>query len=262
MECAETGRVLAKAMQRKGVPVAIPRSPRDLRGVVKRNQRRPYIYTPDEVAQLLKVASVFPSPRAPLRPIALYTMIVLAYCAGLRLGEIVRLKVQDIDVEAATISVRDTKFYKARLLPVTMTVMRALGAYLQARLAAGAPADSASALFWNAQTSRAYSQIRISKLLVQVIRDAGLKPLPGYVGPRVHDLRHAMAVNRMIAWYRNGINPQVQLPYLASYLGHVSIQSTLVYLTSTQELLQQASERFEAFGARNLSDPVGGQSCE
>jgi hypothetical protein len=38
-------------------------------------------------------------------------MIVLAYCAGLRLGEIVRLKVQDIDLETASISVRDTKFF-------------------------------------------------------------------------------------------------------------------------------------------------------
>jgi integrase len=261
MDCIDTGRVIAKALQRNGVPVEPPESPRGLRGAVKRSQRRPYIYTPDEVAQLLKTASAFPSPRAPLRPIALYTMIVLAYCAGLRLGEIVRLKVQDIDLETASISVRDTKFFKSRRLPVTTTVMAALSGYLHARLLAGAPADGGSALFWNIQTSRGYSQIRVSKLLVQVVRDSGLKPLPGRAGPRVHDLRHAMAVNRMTAWYRDGINPQVHLPYLAAYLGHASIKSTLVYLTTTQELLQQASERFEVFGAHNLGESVGGESC-
>ncbi|MFP3608030.1 tyrosine-type recombinase/integrase, partial [Paraburkholderia sp. SIMBA_053] len=74
----------------------------------------------------------------------MYTMIVLAYCAGLRLGEIVRLKVQDIDWETASISVRDTKFFKSRRLPVTTTVMTALSGYLHARLLAGAPADGGS----------------------------------------------------------------------------------------------------------------------
>ena len=50
----------------------------------------------------------------------------------------------------------------------------------------------------------------------------------------------------MVAWYQAGINPQRQLPYLATYLGHRNINSTLVYLTITQELLQLASERFKA----------------
>ena len=34
----------------------------------------------------------------------------------------------------------------------------------------------------------------------------------------------------MLAWYRKGINPQSHLPYLATYLGHKDINSTLVYL--------------------------------
>lgn len=47
----------------------------------------------------------------------------------------------------------------------------------------------------------------------------------------------------MQAWYRDGVNPQSQLPYLATYLGHKDINSTLTYLTLTPELLQHASER-------------------
>jgi integrase len=56
----------------------------------------------------------------------------------------------------------------------------------------------------------------------------------------------------MLAWYREGVNPQSRLPYLATYLGHKDINSTLVYLTITQELLQQAGERFRVRGARIL----------
>src|SRR5204862_790367 len=84
-----------------------------------------------------------------------------------------------------------------------------------------------------------YSRDRAGKLLVRVLRLAKLKPAPGRVGPRVHDLRHAFVAGRMLAWYREGINPQSRLPYLATYLGHKDINSTLVYLTITQELLQQ-----------------------
>ena len=71
----------------------------------------------------------------------------------------------------------------------------------------------------------------------------------GRGGPRIHDLRHAFVVHRMTAWYRQGINPQNRLPYLAAYLGHRDIHSTLVYLTITQELLQHANNRFRAVEA-------------
>jgi hypothetical protein len=56
----------------------------------------------------------------------------------------------------------------------------------------------------------------------------------------------------MIAWYRDGIDPGPRLPYLATYLGHKDICSTLVYLTVTVELLEIASGRFQALGAANL----------
>ena len=71
-------------------------------------------------------------------------------------------------------------------------------------------------------------------------------------GARVHDLRHAFVASRMLTWYREGINPQSRLPFLATYLGHKDIHSTLVYLTVTQDLLQQASERFRVRGAQLL----------
>jgi hypothetical protein len=86
-------------------------------------------------------------------------------------------------------------------------------------------------------------------LLANVIRKAGLKPPTGRIGPRVHDLRHAFVVNRMLSWYREGINPQSRLPYLATYLGHKDVYSTLTYLTITPELLQEASKRFRLLGA-------------
>jgi hypothetical protein len=68
-----------------------------------------------------------------------------------------------------------------------------------------------------------------------------------------------MVVNRILAWYRAGINPQDKLPFLATYLGHRDIHSTLVYITVTQDLLQQAGERFRTFGAHCLHVAEGVQ---
>jgi integrase len=77
------------------------------------------------------------------------------------------------------------------------------------------------------------------------MRRAGLKPVHGCQGPRVHDVRHSFVAHRMLSWYRSGIETQSLLPYLATYLGHKDIRSTLVYLTATEDLLHHVSERFK-----------------
>jgi integrase/recombinase XerD len=252
-ECQQVGRSLAKAWRRLDPSVELPKVDRRLSRQLAQQRRCPYIYSPQEVRHLLDTARAFPSPRSPLRPLTLYTMIVLAYCAGLRLGEFVRLTLDDVHLDAGEIAIRETKFFKSRTLPLTDSVMSALRDYLEARRRAGASQDGSSGLFWRGPGAAAsYSYAMTEHLLISVLRRAGLKPEKGHVGPRIHDLRHAMVVNRMLQWYREGINPQARLPYLATYLGHKDINSTLVYLTVTQELLQQASERFRAFGARSL----------
>jgi hypothetical protein len=49
------------------------------------------------------------------------------------------------------------------------------------------------------------------------------------------------------------------LPALATYMGHVGISSTRVYLQPTAELLQQVNQRFRNHYLKNI-DPHGGQS--
>jgi len=249
-DCHQAGRALSKALRRIDPTIESIAFDRRLQKQAQQSHRRPYIYTEDEVHRLLEAAKSFPSPQSPLRPLTLYTMLVLAYCAGLRLAEIVHLTVGDVHLGDKTIEIRDTKFFKSRRLPLSQSVISALRHYLDARHRAGAPNDPSTGLFWHQKASGRYSYEMGGKLLVSVLRRGGLKSTKGRTGPRIHDLRHAFVVNRMLAWYREGINPQSRLPYLATYLGHKDINSTLVYLTITQELLQQASERFRVRGAR------------
>lgn len=262
LECVQVGRIVARAMHRTNETVVVPAFDNRLQQQVRRSQRRPHIYSETEICSLLAVARSFPAPDTPIRPVMLYTMIVLGYCVGLRIGEIVRLTVGDVDLDARTIEIRETKFFKSRRLPVTRSVTKALRDYLEARILDGASADPSAPLFWCRSKRRAYRYVTIRALLRRVIREAGLKPLPGRVGPRIHDLRHSFVVARILAWYREGVNAQTRLPYLATYLGHKDIHSTLVYITITEELMQQAAKRFRSHGAHLLRSTTGGNACQ
>jgi len=234
------GRLLAGALNRQGASIVVPVD-RLLRRQDQNNRRHPYIYATEEVERLLETARRYPSPRAPLRPLTLYTMVALAYSAGLRLGEIVRLKLKDVDLKDGSIEIRETKFFKSRRLPLSATAIRVLSDYLTARHKAGAPLDPETSVFWH--NKRGYSYSTTEELLHRVIGRSGIQTKDGRK-PRVHDLRHAFTVHRLTSWYRDGIQPESRLPYLAVYLGHRDINSTLVYLTMTDELLEWANQRF------------------
>ena len=256
-EAQSCGRIISTALHRLDSTTEILPIDRQLSRQLRLQHRRPCICTTEDIRRVLDAARTFPSPRALLRPVSLYTMVVLAVCAGLRLGELARLTLGDVHLDDGILEIRETKFFKSRRLPLTPSVVAALRAYLQARQQAGAPLQPDAGLFWHQQRRGWYSRVMIEKLLVRVFRRAGLKPTRGKVGLRVHDLRHLFVVRRMMLWYQEGVNPQAHLPYLATYLGHKNINSTLIYLTITQELLQQASERFRQ-QSRRVLQPAGG----
>ncbi len=214
----------------------------------------PHIYSGDEIVALLKAArQLEPSAHAPLRPQILYIMILLLYTTGMRVGETLKLRLRDIDRKNQTLCIRETKFYKSRLVPLSPSMMKELEKYLQLRQRSGAPTNSEAPVFYNPQREEAYSRSVIEKPFCHMLRDLGLKPTRGRSGPRIHDLRHTMAVRRLENWYRRGVDVQSKLGLLSTYLGHVGIASTQRYLTMTTELLQQASRRFNQYFTSTLN---------
>jgi integrase/recombinase XerD len=257
-QCHETGRTLSRALKRIDPTAELIPWDKRIHRAARKGYRQPYVFSEQEIHSIFEAVQSFPSPRCPLRPQTLYTMLVLAYCCGLRIGEIVRLNVGDVDLENQVIEIRETKFFKSRRLPLSNSAAAALRSYAVARRKAGAPSESSSGLFWHEQPPGRHSIVVAGQMLARVLRRAGIKPERGRVGPRVHDLRHAFVCHRMLTWYREGINPQSRLPFLATYLGHKDIKSTLVYLTITAELMQHANERFRQYGAFTLAAEMGG----
>lgn len=259
LEAQQCGRMLSKVQARHDPTAAIIPSDPQLRRRWRASLRRPYIYTEQEVVRLLETARQLPSRVYPLRPWSAYTMLLLAYCAGLRIQEVVNLNLGDVDLTDGALEIRNSKFFRSRRLPLPSGVVKALRDYIEERRKAGAPMDPEAGLFWQTLRSKRYSKKAAQTVLVTVLRRSGIKSGRGRTGPRVHDMRHAMVCNRMLGWYRQGINPQSHLAHLSTFMGHTDIQYTLTYLTVTPELLQLASERFRRNAVHVLHNTEGPQ---
>jgi integrase/recombinase XerD len=209
----------------------------------------PHIYSMDELRRLLNGTASYQKhkTRILMEPHTFRALLLLLYGAMLRVSEALSLNLADVDLEEAVIVIRDTKFYKSRLVPLgcdlneVMTryaAQRKRDGHLQrnntpffvTRLGARIPIRLIQRAF---RRLRAYSSVR---------RKGGPR-----CQPRLHDLRHAAAVHRLTTWYREGKDVQKLLPLLSTYLGHTDIASTQVYLTMTPELLHEASKRFATY---------------
>jgi integrase/recombinase XerD len=159
------GRALARSLHRTDATVADIPLDRSLVRAATHQQRSPYIYSEDDIRDLLTTARQWASPCAPLRPLTLEAMLTLAYGAGLRLGELVRLTRGDLDLQHATIEIRQTKFFKLRRLPLAATIMTTLQRYVAARRQVGASEAADAALFWNEQKRQGYALVTAEHLL-------------------------------------------------------------------------------------------------
>lgn len=203
--------------------------------------RTPHIFTHDEIKALL-VAAHDLSPPGSLRPMTFSTLFGLLYTTGLRVGEAIALNLADVDLPQQRLYVHQSKFRKSRWVPMSPSTCSVLERYIQerTRIFPAAPQDP---LFVNLQGRRFFRQI-VYTAFRQALSRCGLRGGKGDRGPCIHDLRHSYACNRLLAWYRQERDVNALLPALATYLGHVSITYTQVYLRATAELLEMANQRF------------------
>lgn len=220
---------------RSPLPTNVPRCPQAF---------VPYIYCEDEIKRLLAAAASLEHRN--LSSPTCRTLLLLLYGTGLRIGEALGLDLADVDLESALLRIRETKFYKTRIVPVGADLTRVLRDYLLER-GKSAPVCADGPFLLTRQGKRP-SRAGAEEAFKQLRRHAKVSRVDGSrYQPRLHDMRHTYAVTRLVRWYREGADVQRLLPQLATYLGHVHISGTQRYLTMTPELLRQASLRFERY---------------
>ena len=206
---------------------------------------QPYIFSEAEVAHLLRTASSLKrNPSSPLRPEVIRLAIALLFTTGIRRGELLALKLGDYNRRESTLHIRETKFYKSRLLPINGSIAGEMEKCLHVRTRRKLPVSPDTALIWNAAWGGgAYSGTSLQRALRPLLQKCGIVTPKGRL-PRIHDFRHSFAVNTLLRWYRAGVEVEAKLPLLATYLGHGSAVSTHYYLHCIEPLRTAASERF------------------
>jgi integrase len=205
------------------------------RGWFKR--RKPFIYSPEQVAMLVWAASQL-KPNNSIRPATYSTLFALLAATGLRISEALTLEVQDITDDG--LLVRATKFKKDRLVPVHPSTRQALERYLRYR--AHVPTTSASVFISMKGTALCYSTVVTTFL--SLMRSLGLREKPG--GPRIHDLRHTFAVRSLENCAGDAEAVLRHATALSTYLGHAHISDTYWYLQATPLLMEQIAQAGES----------------
>ncbi len=210
---------------------------------------RPYLYTDEEIEQLLHATLHMPlSPQqrntCALLPWVYYCLFGLLSVSGLRLGEVRNLKLEDVDLRAGVLTVRGGKFGKDRWVPIHPTTCKVLSRYIERRKRHWGARSVSPYLFVSSWGNR-LDGAQVHRAFYAASRRIGLRGARDSHGPRLHDLRHRFATTTLVNWYRSKEDPERRLPFLSAFLGHVHVADTQWYLSGSPELMREAMRRLE-----------------
>ena len=220
-------RELARWLGRRGVPAyvlpagALPRPARYV----------PHIYTDQELAALFaQTDRCHYDSQVPFRHLVMPVLFRTIYACGLRASEARLLRFGDVDLAAGVLTIRDGKGGKDRQVPVSAPLRDRLADY-HARVAGRTGGD----WFFPGTAGQPLTLVNIDKNFRRFLWQARIPHGGRGHGPRVHDLRHSMAVNNLRSWFARGEDVGALLPVLQAYMGHSSIADTDYYLRLTAE---------------------------
>ena len=210
-------------------------------GVFPRRRHRPtpYLWSPAEIARLLNGARAL---RSPLRAATHETLFGLLAATGMRLGEAISLDRSDVDLRTGVVTIRQAKLDRERFVPLHPSATAALRRYTvdRDRLCPNPRCGK----FFVSGTGTALNRSAVGKTFRHITTTAGIRTAT--VHPRIHDLRHSLAVRTLIDWHRRGMSIDEHIAALSAYLGHVSPTDTYWYLSASPELMQLAAQRLHA----------------
>jgi integrase len=200
---------------------------------VNRHQYVPYIFSESELAKIFTAADMIqPLTASPLRHFILPLLFRMLYGCGLRISEALNLMVCDIDLKAGTLTIRQAKHDKDRIIPMAESLTERSRQYLQ-DVHSGSMDET---YFFPSPHGGRYSADRIYDYFRSFLWAAGISHGGRGHGPRLHDFRHTFSVHCLKKWVLNKNDLTVLLPYLSTYLGHVDLRSSQYYLRLTADL--------------------------
>ena len=146
------------------------------------------------------------------------TALKLCYGMGLRISEIVSLKITDIDSKSMRVHIQRGKGKKDRYVNLPQSILEQLRAYYKAY--------QPKEYLFEGQYGGMYSKRSLQKVFKDALRKAGIQKPVG-----IHSLRHSYATHLL----ENGTD----IRFIQELLGHRDIKTTLIYTYVSDKSLQK-----------------------
>jgi integrase len=197
----------------------------------------PYIYSHEEIAAIFHSCHRLRLGCRDMRS-GLFVMpflLRMLYATGIRIGEALSLRNQDVNIDEKHFTLRGTKNTKDRLIPFTDTLATVIQDYLQHRNALPVIGiNNDCSIFFVSLIGMPFTKGPVERWFRKILVNANIRLKED--GPRVHDIRHTFACHSFIKLAENGMDLYCSWPYLSTYLGHQSLRATEQYIRLTEQL--------------------------
>lgn len=205
-------------------------------------RKRPHIYTMEETCLLMEKSDSLYSPDG-IRALTMRTAIGLLWATGLRTSELVNLKTSDVDFDNSVITIQHSKFNKDRIIPILPTVTNHLRLYRnKVEAMTRIPIQTDSFFITTNGTALKANALQYA---FQKIRDCIDSGDSEYEHVRLYDFRHTFATRTIQTWLEQDVDVNANLFLLSTYMGHIHPEDTFWYLSSTPELMELSSQKYE-----------------
>ncbi|MCD8338854.1 MAG: tyrosine-type recombinase/integrase [Burkholderiales bacterium] len=175
----------------------------------------------------------------------------ILYTSGMRVTELATIRIADIDIEKAVITVRNGKNGKDRLVPFHQSLGETCGKVIDL---IGAASDSKD-YFFQIKEGKCPSRNYIYYRFREALEQAGISHLGRGRGPRVHDFRHTYCVNLLRKWIHEKRNLLACMPYMRTMLGHTGFEETAYYLKLTSREFPEVRDQVGAKFPNIIEEP-------
>jgi len=206
----------------------------------------PHILSEDELNSLFTAIDTY-TPRHSVWgrfSMGYQVLIRLYYCCGLRLSEGCKLKKEDVDLKKGTLTIRQSKGQKDRLVFMADDLAGLCRKYYQ-KISELLP--NSIWLFPGLNPNKHLNQACVTQ---KFKRFWEMTPYADNCdkAPTPHALRHTFVVDRMNRWMAEGVPLDVMLPYLSIYLGHTNIEGTLYYYHQVMNAFEAVRQKDKISG--------------
>ena len=197
----------------------------------------PYIFSKDELINIIKYLSEYKSKVNPgyisqmiNTTNSVTTVFKILMSTGLRLGEALNLKKENIDFDNQLFIIKEAKNNNQRMVPFSNTLKQEILTYISNTPFRINNTDYLFQIEQNRKLRSGTCGVYFRKALSSINKTKG---------PRIHDFRHTYAVMALTKLQHDEKNINLSLSYLSDYLGHKSLKETQKYIWMTPELFEE-----------------------